>query len=118
MVASTAPRHARDLLQVHEWGDRTTVSFVRDVSSLTDNGASLLTELRQILWETHCRHLVFDLTDFELSSSGMLALFLWPVRSGVKVTLCNPSSHLCDILQRTQLDSVVRVVRLTRPGLN
>ncbi|MHC4880877.1 MAG: STAS domain-containing protein [Planctomycetota bacterium] len=117
MVASTTLRDARDLLQVHEWGDCTTISLASETYSFMDD-ALLLSTLQRILLETQCHHLVFDLTEFEGASSSVLALFVWPVRSGVKVTLCNPSPHICDILKRTRLDNVVKVVRPTRRGLN
>jgi hypothetical protein len=99
-------------LQVHQKGPLTVVSFRENEPGPFFDWSDCRGELIGLIEETGCRQLAFDLTDFDGFSSGFLGLLVTPARQGVEVAVYHPSQHLLDMLERTQLDHLIRVVGL------
>ena len=65
--------------------------------------------LLQLLDECVCEHLLIDADGINFLSSSWLELLVSPIREGVDVSLCNVSSHLRTILERTRLERLVAI---------
>jgi hypothetical protein len=99
-------------LQVHQTGPLTVVSFREIEPGPFFDWSDCRRDLIELIEETGCRRLAFDLTDFDSVSSAFLGLLVTPARQGVEVVVYHPSQHLLDMLKRTQLNHLIRVVAL------
>ena len=110
--ASVASVDEGVFLQVHQNGLLTVVSFRENEPGPFFDWSDCRPELINLIEETGCRQLAFDLSDFDSFSSSLLSLLVCPVLRGVEVCVYGPTQHLVDLLKTTQLDHLIRVVSL------
>lgn len=104
------------ILKIYEVGRLIVVGFGgKDVP--TDY---CIAESRQTLCDLvrlhDCKELVFDLTGVHMVPSGMLGVIASMRNLGVSVAVCNPSSDFREVLETTQLDTIIQVRDLDISG--
>jgi anti-sigma B factor antagonist len=96
-------------LEVYKTGPLTVVGFggveILDQIDL----AACRNEIVQLLEQTQCKVLGFDLTGVKLIPSGLLGLLASLRRMGIEVHLYNPSPDVKDVLEVTQLHTLMPV---------
>jgi anti-sigma B factor antagonist len=97
------------ILKIYEVGRLIVVGFGgKDVP--TDY---CIAESRQTLCDLvrlhDCKELVFDLTGVHMVPSGMLGVIASMRNLGVSVAVCNPSADFREVLETTQLDTIIEV---------
>lgn len=96
-------------LEVYQAGELTVVGFggreVLDRLSLADCRMELLS----LIQEHQCKTLAFDLTGVRLIPSGLLGMLCSVSRQGIDVHLYNPSQDVREVLEITNLDSILEL---------
>lgn len=110
-MPSTRSKSAADIgpLHVVKSGQDTTISFTAEPSNDWMMAAECRDRLLQLLDECVCERLLIDAEGINFLSSSWLELLVSPIREGVDVSLCNVSSHLRTILERTRLERLVSI---------
>jgi anti-anti-sigma factor len=102
-----APR--KGYLKIYEAGKLTVVGFgsheILDQIVVSD----CRDEIANIIAQSGCQTLAFDLTGVKLIPSGMLGMLSSLGRLGVQVCLFNPSDEIREVLEITRLDSILQV---------
>ena len=100
------------ILEVYQAGPLTVVGFggkkILDEVSV----AHCRQELLDLIETHHCRELAFDLTGMTLLPSGLLGVIASIRNLGVEIHLYNPSDDIRDVLEITQLNTLVQVHEL------
>ena len=96
-------------LEVYKTGPLTVVGF--GGAEILDqlNLALCRNEIVQLLEQTQCKVLAFDLTGVKLMPSSLLGLLASLRRMGIEVHLYNPSEDVRDVLEVTQLHTLMPV---------
>ncbi len=93
-------------LMVYDTGPSTLIGF-KSLEIVDDNQLDKFREpLQQLIDEHKTESLVVDLSGVKSVSSGVLGFLFHLHRQGVKVSLYNPSSHIREVLQITQLGNL------------
>lgn len=97
------------ILKIYEVGRLIVVGFGgKDVPS-----DYCISESRQTLSDLvrlhDCKELVFDMTGVRMVPSGMLGVIASMRNLGVSVAVCNPSPDFREVLETTQLDTIIQI---------
>jgi anti-anti-sigma factor len=103
-----ARRHLGEF-QAFEAGRRTVVGFDGEQPQDWLPAEGCRKQLLELLNNSQCETLVFDLTGVNYLASSWLELFVAPIRRGVQVSLCSVSPHMESILRRTRLDRLIEI---------
>ena len=104
------------LIEIYATGPTTVIGFGgRD---LVDNVnlASCREELLALIKVHGCQILAFDLTGVKLIPSGLLGLLASLRREGVEVHLYNPSQDVREVLETTNLHTIMPIHEIDIPG--
>jgi len=106
------------IIEVYATGPTTVVGFggkdLMDQVNLADCRDSLL----ELLSQTKCEILAFDLTGVLLIPSGLLGLLASLRKEGIEVHLYNPSLDVRDVLETTNLNQIMPIHEVDIEGLS
>ncbi|HID22754.1 MAG TPA: anti-sigma factor antagonist [Planctomycetaceae bacterium] len=96
-------------LQVYQTGEVTVLGFGGQEILEQVNIADCREQITELVRQTGCKTLAFDLTGVKLIPSGMLGLLASLRDLGVDVQIFNPSDDVREVLEITKLDEVITV---------
>lgn len=104
------------LIEIYATGPTTVIGFGgRDLLDNV-NLAGCRVELLDLIKTHDCQVLAFDLTGVRLIPSGLLGLLASLRREGVEVHLYNPSPDVRDVLEMTNLHTIMPIHEIDIPG--
>lgn len=97
------------ILEVYKTGPLTVVGFGGQEILDQIDVSGCRSEIVQLVEQHQCKILAFDLTGVRLIPSGLLGLLASLRRMGIEVHLYNPSDDVREVLEVTQLHTMMPI---------
>lgn len=96
-------------LKIYEIGSRAVVGFGgQEIMEIIDI-AILRDQIADLIKESGCKEIVFDLSGVKYVPSGLLGVIVSVKSSSVKATVRNPSDDVREVLEITHLFDLVSI---------